>query len=297
MSNSHSRTLPHIQITLFRITWLIAASWLLLPGAAHAGMKDIESANNQVSAQFQRSQVNYSETMNDSAGNENLLDNENGGINGWGMTASMMKNLWLGRDYLYAHYDSSSGKTNYTGGTIANPTYGSMIGTSGASIRNLSLRYGAGFTQDSSTLLTVYAELGSHRYLRTLGLGTQGAYEETYWHHYFGLGAMMQYSPSVNWVYSINAMIGHTFQSHMDAVFPAPFNQLSVKLGNSSIEKLEFQVDYAISRSLHANAGVELSTWSYGASSSQAVAAGVNLYEPNSSTFITTARLGIGYAF
>lgn len=275
----------------------LAVAILLLQYPAHAGMKDIESANNQVSAQFQRNQVSYSETTNDSAGNETLLDNENGGINGWGLTVSMMKNLWLGRDYLYAHYDSSTGNTNYTGGTLANPAFGSTVGTSGASIRNFSLRYGAGFTQDRSTLLTVFAELGRHKYLRTLGLGTPGAYQETYWHNYAGLGAMMQYSPSENWVYTMNAMIGHTFQSRMDAVFPAPYSQLSAKLGNSSIERLEFQVDYAMTKSLHANAGVELSTWSYGASASQPVAAGVNLYEPNSSTFITSARAGIGYAF
>lgn len=300
MSNLQSRTLPqsqNVSVCLHGATVTgLAAAILLLSPHAHAGMKDIEAANNQVSAQFQRNQVNYSETANDSAGNETLLDNENGGINGYGLTASLMKNLWLGRDYLYAHYDYASGRTNYTGGTLANPAFGSTIGTSGASIRNFTLRYGKGFSQDRSTLLTVFAELGRHQYLRTLGLGTPGAYEETYWHNYFGLGAMMQYSPSDNWVYSVSAMIGHTFQSHLDAVFPPPYGRLAMKLGNSSIERLEFQADYALTRSLHANAGVELSTWSYGASASQPVA-GTNLYEPNSSTFITSARVGIGYAF
>ncbi len=302
MSNLQAQALPHrrnVSVCLARTTIAAGlATMMLLPShPAHAGIQDIESANNQVSAQFLRSQVNYSETVNDSAGNESLLDNENGGINGWGVSASLMKNFWLGRDYLFARYNASSGNTNYTGGTLANPAFGSMTGTSGASIRDLDLRYGAGFAQSRTVLLIPYAELGRHRYLRTLGLGTPGAYAEKYQHNYFGLGAMLQYSPSESWVYSAGAMIGHTFQSRMDAMFPAPFSQLSTKLGNSSIEKLEFQADYAITRSFHANASVELTTWSYGASPSQQVAPGINLYEPNSSTFITSARVGIGYAF
>jgi hypothetical protein len=274
----------------------LAAAMLIFVRPAYAGTRDIEAANNQVSAQLQRTQVNYSETVNDSAGNEAMLDNENGAINGYGVSASMMKNLWLGRDYLFIQYRSFKGRTNYTGGTLPNPAFGSSIGESGASIRDFSLRYGAGYPQDRTTLLTLFAELGNHKYLRTLGLGTTGAYQETYWHNYLGLGAMLQYSPSESWVYSVQAMIGHTFQSRMDAVFQAPYNQLSVKLGNSSIEKLEFQADYAITRSFHANAAVELMTWSYGASGSQQVA-GASLFEPNSTTFTTAARVGVGYAF
>lgn len=301
MSNSQTRvhaTRLSIPASLIRIgaTICLAAAALALPRAAHAGTRDIEAANNQVSAQFQRNQVNYSETINDSAGNENLLDNENGAINGYGLSASMMKDLWLGRDYLFAQYRSYKGRTNYTGGTLANPAFGSAIGESGANIRDFSVRYGAGFSQDRSTMLTLFTELGRHKYLRTLGLGTSGAYQETYWHYYLGLGAMLQYSPSENWVYSVQAMIGHTFQSRMDATFPAPYNQLSVKLGDSSIEKLEFQADYAITRRLHANAAVELMTWSYGASAPQQVG-GASLFEPNSTTFITSAKIGVGYAF
>ena len=56
---------------------MVAAICLLvLPSAAHAGMQDIESANNQVSAQFKRSAVNYTETTNEPGGSEVLLDNE-----------------------------------------------------------------------------------------------------------------------------------------------------------------------------------------------------------------------------
>jgi hypothetical protein len=303
MSYSQTRALPpspipHDQIKwLFATTCLVAAYCLALPSAAHAGMQDIESANNQVSAQFQRSSVNYTETTNEPGGNEVLLDNENGGIDGYGITGSVMKNLWLGNDYLHAHYDSVSGNTNYTGGTLANPAFGSATGESGARIRDYSIRYGAGFPQDRETMLTLYTELGHHKYLRTLGLGTPGAYRETYSHNYFGIGALMQYSSMDKWVFSLNALLGHTFQSRMDAVFPAPFNGLSAGLGDSSLERLGFQVDYAMTKHLHTNVSIELTAWSYGASTSQPVAAGINLYEPNSTTFITTARVGIGYAF
>jgi len=95
---------------LKEITALHALALLTLSAPVFADVQDIESANNQVVAQIQNNYMVYDEIANGA-----LLDSENGHIIGYGLSVSVMKNLWLGHDYLAVQYSSFNGKTNYTG--------------------------------------------------------------------------------------------------------------------------------------------------------------------------------------
>lgn len=295
MSNSQSRILhlPRIALGGF-----FTAAGLTFSAAAFAGIQDVESANNQFVAQFQYNYMHYAETANENeTGSGGALDSEDGHITGYGLSGSVMKDVWLGRDYFEAQYSAFSGKTNYMGGTQTNPTFGSLVGESGAKIKEGSFRYGSGIVINNELMVTPFGELGRHQYVRTLVVGTPASYQETYTHNYFGIGALAQFSPSEKVVYSLNAMIGRTYGANLVAVLPGPSVGFSAKLGNSMIEKIGVSVDYAFTKNIHVNAGAEVAGWSYGASANQPIGNGLYVYEPKSTTSITTAKVGMGFSF
>lgn len=251
----------------------------LISTTSFADMRDIDAANNQIGVQVQSRHVDYTETENGT-----VLDTEGGNVPGFGLSASVMKNIWLGNDYIAAQYSRFSGRTDYIGAPLSGGAYGSLTGKSGAKIADFSLRYGKGFPIHDQFMVTPYAELGYYKWDRDVG------YMEHYTHKYYGVGALGQYSPASKWVLSATAMIGRTYGSEIDVVAPFGF---TADLGNSAIYKAGVSIDYALSKNLHANAGIDYTSWKYGASAVQAS----RYYEPDSETKDTIIKAGIGYAF
>lgn len=264
---------------------------LVFSAPAFAAIKDIEAANNQFSAQFHSRDMDHTETANGT-----VLDTEDARLPGYGFAASIMRDLWLGRDFLEAEYSSFHGESNYIGSTIGNPAYGSLTGKSGARIEDASLRYGNGYVIDSETMVTPYGELGYHKYRRTIGNGTPAAYLETYTHYYYGIGVMGQVTPGDGVVLSANVLIGRTVAPGITVGLPAPFG-FSAGLGSSTLYRVGAAVDYALAPRLHASLGVDYMSWKYGASASHAAGFGIPLYEPDSRTNNATIKTGIGYSF
>lgn len=251
---------------------------------ALADTSDIKASNNQVGIRTISTNVDYTETGNGQFGSPTgTLDTEAGRVPGYALSISTMQNLWLGNDYIEAGYDYSSGITNYVGGSMSLPLmpYGSVVGTSGATLINYSVRYGTGFIVNDEFMLTPYAELGHHEWDRGVNWG------ELYTHNYYGIGALGQYSPVSRLVLSANAMTGSTFGSNI-----AINGFFSGALGNSSLYRVGAGADYAFAQNLHGNVGVDYTSFSYGIS---AVYGGY--FEPDSKTNYTTVRIGLGYAF
>lgn len=264
---------------------------LMLSVHTFADTQDIESANNQMSVQFQSQDMNHAETVNGA-----VIDSEDAHIAGYGLSGSLMKDLWLGHDFFAAQYSSFHGESTYVGSTIGNPVYGSLIEKSGAKNSDFNLRYGNGYIIDVGLMVTPYGELGYHQYYRTLGYGTPGNYLETYTHYYYGIGVMGQISPTDKIVWSANVLIGRTFGANISVGLPAPFG-FSARMGNSALYKMGTSLDYAFTKNLHGNIGVDVASWKYGASASQPVGFGLYLYEPDSKTNNTTFKVGIGFSF
>jgi hypothetical protein len=269
---------------------LLALALLTHALPVFADTHDIELANNQIIAQFQSLAMEHTETANGA-----VLNTEHARISGYGLSGSVMRDMWLGHDYFSAQYAAAHGQSDYIGGTFGNPAYGSYTGKSGATLKDFSVRYGNGYVIDNELMVTPYGELGYHRYDRTLGYGTPSSYLETYTNRYFGIGVMGQISPVGKAVWSANALIGHTFGANIAVGLPAPFG-FSARLGNSAYYRVGASFDYAFAENLHASLAVDASGWKYGASAVQQLG-GVPLYEPDSRTSNTIIKAGLGYAF
>ena len=270
-------------------TALSVLACLIFSATAFAGTSDIKASNNQFGIQIISTNVDYTETGNGIFGTQTgTLDTETGSVSGNALSISTMKDLWFGNDYIEAEYDNISGNTTYVGGLNGPPAtpYGSVVGTSGATLINYSARYGKGFMVNEEFMLTPYAELGHHEWDRGVNWG------EIYTHHYYGIGTLGQYSPASRLVLSANALFGSTFGSNI--VINGAF---SGALGNSSLYRVGAGADYAFAQNLHGNVGVDYMSFNYGISAVYPVGGGFVAWEPDSKTNYTTVRIGLGYGF
>ncbi len=260
---------------------------MVLSATASAGTADIVAANRQVGIQYVSTYVDYTETGNGYLGtNTGVLDTERGWVPGVGVSFSSM---WGDQHfYINAQVSQNTGSTQYVGSLIGG-TYGSVVAWSTATLIDRSVRFGKGFAIGGSMMATPYAEVGMHEWDRGVNFG------ETYTHNYVGLGILGQYSPVTRLVISANALVGSTFASYISVAGPFGF---SGDLGNSALYKAGLSVDYAFTRHFHGNAGIDYTRFSYGMSSPSVVAGGAFIvWEPDSSTRYTTARIGLGYSF
>ena len=256
-----------------------AISLALIPMSAFAGLNAIRASSNQISIQASSTNVNYTETDNGTT-----VDTEKGNVPGFGLSVSVMQDLWLGNDYFRIAYAHASGHTSYVGQPLnGGGGYGSLTGTSGATLTDYSLRYGKGFVIGNETLVTPYAELGHHEWDRGVNQG------ETYTNSFYGAGVLGQYSPMEGVVISANALLGTTFGSNIGVAGPSGF---SGGLGSSTLYKLGVGGDYAVTKHIHANIGVDYTHFDYGISATYS-----GYYEPSSKTDYIVSEIGLGYSF
>ena len=102
-------------------------------------------------------------------------------------------------------------------------------------------------------MVTPYLGVGTHDWKRNPG------YAEDYSNDYVGGGLLVQYSPPPRLVLSANGLVGSTFNSNIDVA-----GAFSAPLGNSTFWQTGLSADYAVTRSIHVNAGVEWEGFKYG---------------------------------
>ena len=278
----------------------VAIAGLSCVSTASADVSDIKASNNQFGFQIMSTNVDYSETGNGILGSPTgTLDTESGSVPGYALSISAMQDWWLGNDYIEAEYDHATGNTDYVGGLVGPPPglYGTVRGTSGATLINYSVRYGKGFMPTEEYMdefvLTPYLELGRHEWDRMVNLG------ETYTHNYYGIGVLGQYSPINSLVFSANAMFSSMLGANI-TVNPIPGpggNGFSAALGNSTLYRIGVAADYGFAQNWHGNIGVDYTSFNYGISAVYPVGGGYFAWEPDSKTNYTTVRVGLGYAF
>ncbi len=271
---------------------IMAIAGLTSTTAALADISDIKASNSQIGIQYISTKVDYTETgiVGTSTG---TLDTEAGNVPGYALSISAMKDLLFTNDYIKAEYDHSTGYTNYVGGLIGPPQtpYGSVLATSSAKLINYSADYGKGFALGNQFMLTPYAELGKHTWVRGVNFG------ETYINHYYGIGMMGQYSPVGKLVLSANYLIGQAYDSAITATASNGAILFTTGLGQSTLQKFGASADYAFTKNLHGNIGVDYTTFKYGISAPTPIGSGYVAWEPDSKTNYTTFKLGLGYAF
>ena len=261
----------------------------ILSTSAFADTSDILTANNQVGIQIISTHVNYTETGNGQYGGPTgKLDTEAGRVPGFALSVSTMQDSSDGNGYWEAEYDHSKGNTNYVGGLVGPPAtpYGSVVGTSSATLVDYSGRFGKGFDVGDKSMMTPYFELGRHEWDRGVNAG------ETYTNNYWGIGALAQYSPVGSLVISANAMLGKTYKSYI-----AVNGEFSGELGNSAMKRVGVGADFAFAKNLHMYIGADYTSFNYGISSEYPIGGGLGAWKPDSKTSYATVKAGLGYAF
>jgi opacity protein-like surface antigen len=71
----------------------------------------------------------------------------------------------------------------------------------------------------------------------------------------------------------------------------------SASLGNNPTYKIGLSGDYAITRQWHVSLGAEYTYFKYGETDVVPLPIGFAVWEPNSSSKVTTVKVGLGYAF
>jgi len=247
------------------------------------GYNAITASNNQISVDFATEHVDYLETFG------GPLDSEKGWVPGVSVTGSAMRN-WFGlcNVYFFGRGTFLNGTTHYwaSGGPVTS-------NTDGARISEEDFRLGKGFDLANNVMLTPYLGGGARQWGRNLS-GPSG-YHEDYRHAYLGGGLLLQYSPVHRLVLSTSALVGRTFNSEMEASqnggFPIP--PWTFPLGHRAIFMTESSADYAITPSVHANVGVQYTSFKYG----QSPVNPFGFLEPDSRSHNVTVRAGLGWAF
>lgn len=253
---------------------------------AFANINDIMQANNQVLVQSIITNVDYTETGDGTLGTSTgILDTENGNVGGYSIGMSAMKSLVFSNDFVKINYSHNKGHTKYIGQLQSGGGYGSVVGTSAATMDDFVFNYGLSYDMNKNVLLTPYVEYATHNWDRGVNYG------ETYSHQSYGVGVLAQYSPNKEWIFSANALVGHTFDSNINVV-----NYFNGKLGNSSLYKYGFSVDYAFSDKWHGNVGVDYTEFKYGKSALYPIGSSV-YWEPTSKTQNVSYKIGVSYLF
>jgi hypothetical protein len=131
-------------------------------------------------------------------------------------------------------------------------------------------------------MLTPYFELGRQEWYRGVNAG------ETYYHNAYGAGLLWQMSGAGSrLVISVNGLVGKTFGAYIDVT-----GVFSGALGSSPLYKAGVNADYALSKSLHLNAGVDYLRFAYGKSDVYGI-----YLEPGSTSTYLFYKAGLGIAF
>jgi hypothetical protein len=244
----------------------------------------ITQSNNQISVQFAATDFNYKETIDGLP-----FDTEKGWVlPGASVSFSLMRNWFVDHLFFNARFAWENGKTDYVGAYQGDP-FGSLVSTSGATVYDYELRFGKGFAPQPDLMATLYFGGGYHEWERMVNAG------ETYSHGYAGGGLLVQWSFMSRFVLSVDGFIGRTIDPQIKvATIPDEIVGSTLALGNSAIYKVGLSGDYAITRRLHVNAGVEWVDFNYGKSALDPTG---NYFEPHSDTSNVTVKAGVGYAF
>lgn len=275
-------------------TILTAMITAAVSGSVMADIADIHAANNQVSLKAISTNFDYTETGDGRLGTKTgILDTETGGVPGFMISAAVSKNLIFKGDYLGVDFSKTNGNTNYVG-SYQGGNYGDLRTTSSANTTDLAVRYGKSFDVSKEASITPYAEFGYHEWGRGVNSG------ETYTHKHYGVGVLAQYSPMQKLVLSANAMIGNTLDSSISVnAIDTRVSAFSEGLGNSTITKFGVAADYAFTKSLHGQVGLNRTSFDYGAgvAVNNTGTSGGKMWEPSSSTTLINTEIGLGYAF
>ncbi len=246
----------------------------------------ILSVDNSVSLSYVGSSVYYIEPDNGQIGS-GFNDSEKGNIKGGRGAFSYMGSHG---EFVQAQYTGQEGKLNYDGFLIGGPPYVPLNSTSRSTVQEFDAKAGVGFAVARSWVFTPYVTAGRRYWVRELGLGTSGGYNESYSFGYLGFGNLIQYSPQKRLVLSLDLSAAKM----MDANINVPSAGLNhTVLGPGPVIRSGVEADYRLWRWLHGFVGLDYTYFNFWQSATQAS----GYLEPVSRTELYSASAGLRVSF
>lgn len=268
---------------------------VLMASTVHAAERNIDSIYHEDSGVWLSSGATYMDYAETSSGA--TLDSETGSIPevqmGTGVlipdrAPPLLRNLYLRFDGAY-----KSGGTAYNGAlqnivTGATTPYST---TTDDTVWSASGRVGRGLPLGNlaghSGMLIPFAELGYRHWDRNL-TGPYG-YDEVYQNWDFMGGVLLQLAVTPKWIVSVNGAIGSTFSARMDT------GGVKFPLGDALTWRGGGQVSYNFARHLEVFGAIDVSRLGFGASPAEYTNQRYYAYEPTSTTYESSFRMGVAY--
>lgn len=222
-----------------------ARAWSGEPGGDEDyGNPSILSVNRSLSLGYLEDRLYYIEPDNGTTGS-GYLDYERGKQKGGRISGSYM--TADSHLYIEVQWSGSEGRVGYTGYLQTVPPT-PVTGTSRATTQEPLIKFGKGFDLGSRVMATPYLGVGWRYWLRELGVGTVGDYNESYSFFYGLAGGMIQFSPVDRLVLGVDGGIGRTFHAQINV---PDFGLDDAPLGSKPIVKAGADLDFRVADFLH----------------------------------------------
>jgi len=263
-----------------------------LPTRCQTNEIPLLQANREIGASFEPSSIAYREYVGGA-----VQDSEHGWIPGFGIKASLMRNmLGLKQFLIEATYDFNTGSSDHRSKSLdgGNPlNYQSPFRS-----QDVFLGIGKGFLPASRLILTPEIGFEYREWLRKLPEALLAIQENyTFWAPGAALSAT--YDPLDRLILTARAGVGYTVSPTNDTI-GNPAGQvpnLDLGLGNGPVWRAKLGLDSPITRGLHAFADVDYSHFEFGQSAVAHYGQSGAEYEPKSVTDLTKVHVGLAWSF
>jgi hypothetical protein len=290
----------------FGLAWtviVLGLSWSTAALALEPVDDDIRHANSLVAASGGVRRLSYAEYNNGLApGLPDTLDSENGWLGAFVFEArAQAPGPRLQNAYARASIGYAWGNVEYDGRyqplAPGGPT--PLTATSSAGILDVSADLGLGVPLRPGVALTPLVGYHLRNWNRTLpsAPGQSAALAETYTHHEFAVGALLQLVLTRGLVAGVEATVGPTIAPSVSFQPSTTSESLAVDLGSTPVVRGAASLDYAVGSVLHVLLEYDFCTFGYGRSSVVPLGNGLGLTEPDSRTFEHQLRAAVAVGF
>lgn len=281
----------NLKATYGVLSCLVLMASPTLAAERHTAERNIDSIYHEDSGVWLSSGATYLDYTETTSGS--TLDSETGTIPEVGIGAGLLipnhappllRNLYLRFDGSY-----KAGSTAYNGAlqnivTGATTPYST---TTDDTVWEASGRVGRGLQLGHSGMLIPFAEMGYRHWDRNL-TGPYG-YDEIYQNWDFMGGILLQLAVTPQWIVSAHGAVGSTFSARMDT------GGVKFPLGDALTWRVGGQLSYGFARHLDVFSAIDVSRLGFGASPVEYTNRGYYAYEPTSTTYESSFRIGMAY--
>ena len=219
------------------------------------------------------------------------LDREDGNLSG---ISAFDGRLFASGAYLRFALRYAGGSDVYTGQTQGGTP---VVSTTQNTVFDGGARFGWAFASSPDSAVIPYVTLGGYEWNR--GLGGVLPYHEDYSHLWYGLGVAGWIAPSPRLTICAHGSVGRTDAAslYMTGLSSVGIPDQSFALGAAQRITAGIRAEYALTRRVRLDGGIDYLRFSYGASGINVIPGVATVQEPGSTTRQITGYLGAAFVF